>query len=203
MSSSAASRIQEVINLLIEIKSTYRQTTPHFALDERNFQKIKTALIKLNGIIATLNQNFGIKPKSEKITPFDFKKDLGTKLFIVNAPKNRKKLIDLGLSADQILATGGPIFENDIKIINPNIPETAFQTIQIKIQKFWKSLQTKIKEEEFNKVVFLIEENNVADKILLKRKDEFKSKLSLPIQYITISSFEQIDDSILASLNEG
>lgn len=202
MSSSDSSRISEIINLLIDIKSAYRQTTPHLPLDERSFQKIKTILIKLNGLLANLNENFGIKPQSEAIIQLDVKKALGTKLFVVNSPKNRKKLIDLGLNADQIVATGGPIFENDIKLINPNIPENAYQTIQIKIQKFWKTIQTRIKEEDFNKVVLLIEEENVADKILLKRKDDLRSRLSLPIQYITISSFEQIDDSTLASLNE-
>jgi hypothetical protein len=202
MNSSDSSRINEVINLLIDIKNTYRQTTPHFALDERSFQKIKKSLLKMNGIIAKLNENFGIKPQSERNTPFDFKKDLVQKLFIVNSPKNRKKLVDLGLNTEQILATGGPIFENDIKIINPTIPETAFQTIQVKIQKFWKTLQTKIQEGNFNKIILLLEENNIADKILLDKKGEFKSRLSIPVQYIIVSSFDQIDDSIFASLNE-
>ena len=202
MNSSDSSRINEVINLLIDIKNMYRQTTPHFALDESSFQKIKSSLIKLNGIIAKLNENFGIIPQFEKNNSFDFKKDIENKLFILNSPKNRKKLIDLGMNADQILATGGPIFENDIKIINPNIPETAFQTILIKIQKFWKMLQIKIQEGNFNKVVLILEENNIADKILLNKKDEFESRFSIPVQYITVSSFEQIDNSVFSSLKE-
>lgn len=202
MNSSDSARINEVINLLIEIKNMYRQTTPNFALDEQNFQKIKKSLIKLNGIIGKLNENFGIKPQSEKSAPFDFKKDLVKKLFILNSPKNRKKLVDLGINTEQILATGGPVFESDIKTLNPKIPEAAFQTIQIKIQKFWKTLQTKIQEGNFSKVVLLLEENNIADKILLNKKDEFKSRLSIPVQYILVSSFEQIDDSLLSSISE-
>jgi hypothetical protein len=202
MNSSDSSRINEVINLLIDIKNTYRQTTPNFALDERNFHKIKQSLIKLNGIIAKLNENFGIKPQSERNIPFDFKKDLVNTLVILNSPKNRKKLADLGINADQIVVTGGPVFENDIKIINPTIPETAFKTIQVKIQKFWKTLQTKIQAGTFNKVILFLEDNNIADKILLDKKGEFQSRLSIPVHHITVSSFDQIDDSIFASLNE-
>ncbi len=202
MNSSDSARINEVLNLLIDIKNTYRQTTPNFALDASNFQKIKNSLIKLNGIIAQLNENFGIKPPSEKNLSFDFKKDIVKKLFIINSPKNRKKLLDLGINAAQILATGGPVFENDIKIINPNISEPAFQTIQIKIQKFWKALQSKIQPGTFEKVVLLLEENNIADTILLQKKEEFKSRLSIAVQSIIVSSFEHIDNSVLSSLNE-
>jgi len=202
MDSSDSSRINEVINLLIDIKNTYRQTTPNFALDERNFQKIKKSLIKLNGILVKLNENFGINPPSEGKMPFDFKKDLLNTLVILNSPKNRKKLVDLGINAEQILVTGGPVFESDIKIINPTIPETAFQTIHLKIQKFWKTLHSKIQEGNFKKVLLLLEANNIADKILLEKKGEFESRLSIPVQYITVSSFEQIDASLFASLND-
>jgi hypothetical protein len=202
MNSSDFLRINEAINLLIDVKNIFRQSTPNFALDEINFQKIKSSLIKLNGIITILNENFGIGSQSEKNYSMDLKKDVGNYFFIVNSQKNRKKLIDIGLDLEQILVTGGPIFENDIKILNPNIPDNALQNIQNKIQKFWKILQNKIQKGKFNKLILLLEENNVADKILLNKKNEFESRLSISVQYITVPSFDQIDNRFLFALKE-
>jgi len=202
MNSSDSLRINEAINLLIDIKNLFRQSIPSFTQDKGNSQKIKNILIKLNGVINKLNEDFGVISHSTEDYSLDFKSYIVNKFFIVNSQKNRKKLIDLGLDPDQILATGGPIFENDIQSLNPNIPDNALQNIQNKIQKFWKILRTKIQQGKFNKLILLLDESNSADKILIEKKGELELMLSIDVQYMTIPSFDQIDNRFLSSLIE-
>ena len=112
----------------------------------------------------------------------------------VSSSKNRKKLIDLGLDPAQIVATGGPITVMDIKTLNPQITTLALQNFQNKIQTFWTILKSKVQEKFWNGIILLLEKENVADKILSTHKDEFEKNLSLPIQIINISTFDQLNN---------
>ncbi|NVM53131.1 MAG: DUF2100 domain-containing protein [Candidatus Helarchaeota archaeon] len=201
MSNSDFSRINEAIDLLIDIKNIFRKNTPTFTMNEKYSQRVKDILIKLNKTLAVLNENFGIKSRIEQDKKSDFKENIKNLFLIVNSPKNRKKLIDLGFNPAQILSTGGPIHVSDIKSLNPNISEPALRNIQNKIQKFWKVLKSKLNQGNFNKLILLLEESNIADKILFNRKDEFEKKLSLSIQGVTISSFDRIDNDFLSLIN--
>ena len=201
MSYSEILPINEAINLLIIVKNKLRQITPTFIMDKKQFQEINDYLIKINNAITKLNEYFGIKFPIEPKKELNFKEKIKNKFFIVNSSKNRKKLLDLGFDSAQILATDGPITIEDIKTLNPQISDSALENLKNKIQKFWKILKSKMKSGNYNKVILLIEEKNIADKILKNYKDEFEKKLSLSIEIITISTFNLLDTQFLSFIN--
>ena len=192
------SKINEAINLLIDIKNIFRQKIPTNPLDKKQSQSIKNYLMRLNNIINELNQDYGIKIHPEEVYKTKLATNFKKMLIIVNSPKNRKKLIDLGLAPTQLVATGGPINPLDISTLSPQISKSALENIGNKIKKFWQILESKIKKGGFSELLLLLGENNLADTILLKRKNDFEKKLSLHIRVITIPSFEKMDLSYLA-----
>ncbi len=202
MDYSEFSQINEAIYILIKIKNKFRETAPTFTMDETQRQIIRDDLIKLNNKLAKLNEKFDIKYSLEQNEGANFKESIKNKLFVVNSSKNRKKLIDLGFDPDQILATGGPITVMDIKTLNPQITNLALQNFQNKIQTFWTILKSKVQGKIINEIILLLEKENVADKILSTRKEEFEKNLSLPIQIIVISTFDQLNNQILSQLSD-
>jgi len=198
MDISDFSQINEAINILIDIKVLFRQKIPIFDIDTIEKQKIKISLSKLNEILKNLNEKFGIQTSNEEKNILNLKNDLKNALIIVNSSKNRKKLLELGLNTAQILVSGGPVTVEDIKTLNPNISDVAFKNFQNKIDKFWKILKAKVEQSDYDRLILLIEENNVADQILLNRIDEFKKRLPISIQYHQVSSFNRIENNFLS-----
>ncbi|NVM30602.1 MAG: DUF2100 domain-containing protein [Candidatus Helarchaeota archaeon] len=200
MIKSDFSRINEALELLIELKNTFRQIIPTSTLDSEQLQKIKSKIIKLNRTLAKLNEQFGIEIPLKQKGFSDLKDNLNKILLIVNSPKNRKKLIDIGFNSEQILSTGGPITIADIKTLNSKMPESNIQNMKKKIQIFWKILKSKVERKEFQKLILLLEKGNIADEILMNRKDKFEKNLSVPVQTIIISSFDKVIDEFPSKL---
>ncbi len=200
MATSDFSKINDAIDVLINIKNVFRETAPTFLMDEIRIQKVKSNLLKLNRIIVKLNEKFSINPQVIQKKEENFKDRIKRSFFIVNSSKNRKKLIDLGVNSAQILATGGPITISDIQTLNPKITEQGLKSFKHKIQKFWKILNTKLQQGQFENVILLLEELNVADKILSKRKEVFEKRVLITVQLLTISSFDLLGPEFLSSL---
>lgn len=199
MSSANFSQINEAINLLIDIKNIIRQEFLSSSINEQKKQKIKDNLIQLNKLLIKLNEIYDIKNQFKtniKSEIINIQKD---DLIIVNSPKNRKKLIDYGIPSFHILATGGLIHVDDIKILNPDINEKAILGINNKIEKFWHILEARINQSNFRRILLLLEELNIADKVLLKRKDIIQKKLPIPVEILIISSFDNLNDQICIS----
>ncbi|MHA1321897.1 MAG: DUF2100 domain-containing protein [Candidatus Helarchaeota archaeon] len=181
--------INELINLLIELKNLYKQFTPTFKIDEKAKRLIRDHLLEITKRIMTLNELFGVKLDSNLDKLIQSFKNAEKILFIINSPKNKKRLIDLGLKPSQILSIGGPINIEDLKELNPNLSIQAIDKIKKKIKKFWEKFESKLQKEKFEKIIILIEENNPTDQILARRLGDFQSKVIISVEFFVIPSF--------------
>ncbi|MHA1648654.1 MAG: DUF2100 domain-containing protein [Candidatus Helarchaeota archaeon] len=192
--------INEAIDLLIDIRNILRQALPNQDISEENLQEIHNNLRKIYQIIKELNEKFGFRPNDRPEKIRNFKEIIKDLFFIVNSSKNRKKLINIGFNPTQVLTTGGPITPNDIKTLNPNISESVLSQIQDKIRIFWKNLESKLRQRKYNKIILLLEKGNIADELLLKRKDKLEENTSIPVEALIISSFDHIENQLLTFL---
>ncbi|MDZ4172618.1 MAG: DUF2100 domain-containing protein [Methanobacteriaceae archaeon] len=128
-------------------------------------RKILDARENINEMLA----DFGVieKPKSEeKIS------DLSRELLIITTKNNFKKsLIKLGINVQQIVVAGVPLKAEDMKKINPKIPDTALNGISKKIEHVQNDIIRKMDKMNL-KYVLVLAEPDLNGNILGKRAKE-------------------------------
>lgn len=193
--------VNELIDLLIEIKDVLRRISPNLNLNDTQINFIKSNLIKIHTKLNIIDEKFGVLNSFQRNGQKNSKYLSKQLLFLVSSAKNRKKLINLGLDPNQIIATGGPINPEDIRILNPNITESNLKGINNKIEKFWKTIESKLNESNYNSIILLIENANLADQILSKRVNEIKTRLSHSVKVLTIPTFDLDSPRFLSQLD--
>ncbi|MHA1132014.1 MAG: DUF2100 domain-containing protein [Candidatus Helarchaeota archaeon] len=194
-------KINEAINLLLEIKHLFRQISPSFSMAYKQKQEVQNKLQKLNEILNELNIFFETDQHKKSDKSSDFKNKLKFHLFVVSSSKNRRKLINLGLNKFQIITTGGPISIADIKTLSANLTQSNIENYRTKIEKFWEMLQKKIRTGNFKKIILLLEDQAKIDLLLQKNVEKFKEKITLPFQMIKIESFNILNNRFFSSID--
>ena len=97
----------------------------------------------------------------------------------------------MGINPQYLIVSGGPLFIEDYKEINPSIPNNAIPGIEKKCER----LLNQLKNEKWdNKELFFIyETNNATDKLILNRLEEISKLIGKQIKTIEINSWKDLD----------
>lgn len=90
-------------------------------------------------------------------------------LIIISANSLKKKLKNLGADPRQLIVTGGPLFIENYKKINPKIPREVLFNIKKKCENLIKQIKKLSKLN--NELIFLYKNVNSTDQIILKELD--------------------------------
>lgn len=144
-------------------------------LDESKLftRKMLDARENIQGILA----DFGVM---EKVKTENKVSELSQGFLIVTTKNNFKKtLVKLGIDVKQILVAGVPLDIEDMKQINPKIPEAALNGISKKIEHINNDIKRKIEKMELKKIL-IIAEPDVSGELLGKRgKDLYQAQIAL------------------------
>lgn len=110
---------------------------------------------------------------------------------LISANSSKKKLKNMGINPKYLIVTGGPLFIEDYKKINPNLPDSALEGLKKKIER----LINQLKNEKWNSkdLYFISEITNYTDKLILERLDEISKLISKEIKTIKINSWKDLD----------
>lgn len=110
---------------------------------------------------------------------------------LVSANSSKKKLKSIGLDPRLIIVTGGPLFFEDYKIINPNLSDKALEGIKTKCEK----LIYQIKNEDWNEkdLIVIYEKENPTDNLILNRINEISEFIKKKVLTIRLNSWKDLD----------
>lgn len=159
----------EIMNELLESEEFIYSSRPSHKLNEEEskvyIDKILNVRSKLDQILA----DFGV---IEKESPEEEIKKLSGDILILTSKSNFKKVFSkLGVDSQNILVAGVPLEANDMKVLNPKIPETALGGIKKKIEHLKNDIQRKIDGRNLKKILVIIEADK-ASEIFGKRAEE-------------------------------
>ena len=158
----------EILNELIEAEEFIYSSRPSHKLNEHEASlfcdKILSVRNKLDGMLT----NFGV---IEKESIEEEIKKLSEGLLILTSKGNFRKMIaKFGVDAQRIIVAGVPLEIEDMKIINPKIPDAALGAISKKIEHVKNDINRKMSSLNLKKILVIVESDN-ASELLGKRAE--------------------------------
>ena len=97
----------------------------------------------------------------------------------------------MGIDPRHVIVSGGPIFYEDYKIINPNLNDKALENIKTKCERILNELE---RESWQNKDLFFIyESENPTDKLIIKRLELVTKIIGKNLKLIEINDWKDFD----------
>ncbi len=159
----------EIQNLLLESEEFIYTSRPDHHLSQEEAQIFCSNLLEIRDKIDTILVDFGV------LETENLEDEIGklSREFIFLTPKAnfKKSLTRLGVDPQRIVVAGVPLQIEDMRILNPKIPEKALEPIKVKIEHVKNDLDRKIQSFNPKKVLIVIEKDN-AGKILAERAEE-------------------------------
>jgi len=200
INSDEVKSILAALDDLIEIKHLIRKIVPNYHLEEsinklfknklkdlqKNLDPLFTKYLEDDAIVSSKSSKMHIK---ESILE-NLKKE---NIALVSANSSKKKLKNIGFDPRQIIVSGGPLFVEDYKLVNPDIPEETLRNIKKKCDR----ILNQIINENWNQkdLVFIFEKNNLTDKLILKRINDLSKLINKEIRTIELVSWNVLDEN--------
>jgi hypothetical protein len=199
LSKEKAKNIHQSIEYLLEIKGILRKFIPDFTDfgDDmipiiKNLKKTAKRLIPIFEELNLITPGTVSTPVSKDSSTENLLsgKDASTQLIdngltlteivgenylFISSNSIRKKLKSVGIEAFKIIAAGGPIAIEDLKKLNPNIPEAGLKGYQKKIDNVYKSLKKAV--DSGLDLYFVMDTRDESDVLIADRLEEIESNI--------------------------
>ncbi len=164
-----ADLFSEVINELMEAEEFIYSSRPTHNLNQKDSYEFCNKIIGIRNKLDEILADFGVIEKesvAEKI------KKLSRDILILTTRSNFKKsFTKFGIDPQRVVVAGVPLQVEDMKILNPKIPESALGGISKKIEHVKNDIERKISAFNLDKI-YVIVENDKAGEVLGKRAKE-------------------------------
>ncbi|NLM02082.1 MAG: DUF2100 domain-containing protein [Methanothermobacter wolfeii] len=160
-------KFQEAMNMLIEAEEYIYLSLPSHELRGDDAADFCHKLLSARNAIDHMLADFGALERedpSERIREIS-----GGKLIIVNNSSVKKLLVKSGAEAQNIIVAGAPLSIEDMRRINPKIPEGALKGIEKKIEHLKHDIERKL--ESLERVIVLGEDDK-STRLLAERAGE-------------------------------
>jgi len=200
-SKQKAEQIRTALEELLNVRSILRKYTPDYQIDnEIDNKELHRALKKaakflvpifeelglcvepptdinaLLGQTGTLNQKSGPKTESSTIkileTGIEILNVVSDNYLFVGSNSAKKKLKGVGIDAIKIIVAGGPITLDEMKELNPSMPEPGLKSYEKKLENMREDLKRAFQSGK--KVYFVFSAQDNTDKMILKRLSELE-----------------------------
>lgn len=158
-----------IINELIEAEEFIYSSRPSHNLNDTDAKLFCDKILDVRTKIDLILADFGV---IEKESVEEEIKKLSEGILILTSKNSFKKVFSkFGVDTQKILVAGVPLEIEDMKILNPKIPETALGGISKKIEHVKNDINRKIDGFNLNKILVIVEEDK-AGEILGNRAEE-------------------------------
>ncbi len=194
MNSNEVHALLTALDDLIEIKILIRKSVPKYNLDEIMQKEFQT---KLNSLYTKLNPIFKkYLVEDNSIDHFNVLKESLTNQLTINyalisSNSSKKRLKNIGIDPRHLIVSGGPIFFEDYKIINPKLTDKALEDIKRKCERILNIIEN---EDWRNKNLFFIyEKENPTDNLILNRLEDLTKIIGKKVKIIEIRDWKDFD----------
>ena len=161
---------ENIINHLLEAEEFIYTSRPHHKLNQKEAIEFIEKIILARKDIDNILGDFGVL---DKINPEEDVKEHFKDYLILTTKNNFKKTISkFGIDPQKIVVAGVPLIPEDMKILNPKIPDAALEPIKTKIQHVKNDIERKMEQFNLKNMVVLVE-NDKSGELLGKRANEF------------------------------
>ncbi|MHA1271743.1 MAG: DUF2100 domain-containing protein [Candidatus Helarchaeota archaeon] len=164
--------ILKIFDNSLKLKVLIREKSPFYKLDDYDLNFISSILFNLKSYIDNLSHSLKIDPTQHQINKFDL--NLLLDGFIIFTSKTvSKKLLNLGISKNKLLMITSPLSIDDLKIVNPNIPQERLLIINKQIEKNWNNIDSVINSNDQLKFFFIDEKDDIANQLIMNKLIEY------------------------------
>ncbi len=198
LNSEEVKALLAAIDDLIDIKLLIRKIVPNYNLDEPIYKtfisKIETLHQKLRPIFSDY---LNIENTTHKKSSEDLKKAIlnivkDNMIVLISANSSKKKLINIGIDPRNLVVSGGPLFLEDYKIVNPNLSDQALVNIKKKCER----LINQLENEDWSKKdsIFLYEKENPTDLLILNKIDRISNIIGKKMKTFELNSWKDLEN---------
>jgi len=183
--------ILAAIDNLIDIKILIRKIAPNYDLDDKFNEKFLNLLKMLNLELQPLFRKYLVNSFEIEEAKIEQKSNIidlikKENIIIISASYLKKKLKSYGADPRNLIVTGGPLFIENYKKINPTLSDEALSNIKKKSEHLLNQIEKYAKTEK--QLIFLYEKDNLTDLIILKELDLLEKKVNRKIKIFKITS---------------
>ncbi len=174
----------EILNEMMDLEDYLLNSRPTHYLKKDEAQEFCEQIISIRKQLDSILGDFGVLEKTDAEGDI---KTLSDKYLILTTKSNFKKVLTkFTVDPQKIVVAGVPLEIDDMKRLNPNLPDAALKSIEKKISHVKNDITRK--KEQFNlENVLVIVEDDESGEILAERARELYNA-----QTITLESFKDI-----------
>ena len=160
---------ENVMNLVFEAEEFIYTSRPTHKLDQANADLFVDKILAARNEIDEILSDFGV------ITKYDSEENINeySKELLILTTKNsfKKTITKLGVDPQRIVVAGVPLDHEDMKILNPEIPDAALLSIKKKIKHVKNDIERKMEQFNLKNIIVLVE-NDKPGEVLGKRAEK-------------------------------
>ena len=183
---------EKLLNLLFEAEEFIYTSRPTHELDMETATLFAGKIIDARTEIDEILSDFGVinKPDSEEDIK-EYSKDL---LILTTKNSFKKAITKFGVDPQRIIVAGVPLDPEDMKLLNPKIPEAALIPIEKKIAHVKNDIERKMEQFKLKNIIVLVE-NDKPGEILGNRAETLYNAQTVTkenLKDITVAEFIKI-----------
>ncbi len=184
--------LTESLEELIEAEEFIYSSRPSHELNKNEAELFCHKILKVRSKLDQILADFGVM---EKESVEEEIKKLSENILILTSKNNFKKVfVRFGVDPQKIVVSGVPLKTDDMKTLNPKIPDTALKGISKKIEHIKNDIERKKSNLNLKKILVIVEDDK-AGKILGERSEELynaKSVFLVNLKDMTPENFRKI-----------
>lgn len=198
LNSEEVKALLAAIDDLIDIKLLIRKIVPNYNLTEKTYKSFISKLESLNQKLKPIfSEHLSIKDMMAIETSQDMISTIlelvkNNMIVLISANSSKKKLKTIGIDPRNLIVSGGPLFIEDYKIINPNLSENALENIKKKCKRLINQLQNE--DWSKNNLIFIYEKENPTDLLILNKLDRISNIIGKELKTFELDSWKNLED---------
>jgi len=196
LNSEEVKALLDSIEELINIKIIIRNIAPSYFFNEEIFQSFISNLENLYKNLKPIFSKFlqlkelEFNETSDNLQKRILKKMSDQNIAMVSSNSSKKVLKNIGVDPRNLIVTGGPLFSEDYKIINPSLSKAALKGIEKKCKRIFNQIKNQNwKDKSF---IFIFEEGNPTDLLILKKLNEIENIIGKKAKIIKLKSWKTL-----------
>ncbi|MBI5679776.1 MAG: DUF2100 domain-containing protein [Methanobacterium sp.] len=165
----------EIMNELIEAEEFIYSSRPSHTLNDADAKLFCDKILSLRAKLDLILADFGV---IEKESIEEEIKKLSEGLLILTSKNSFKKVFSkFGVDTQRIVVAGVPLEIEDMKILNPKIPEAALGGISKKIEHVKNDINRKIDGFNLNKILVIVEADKAGEVLGNRAKELYNAEI--------------------------
>ncbi len=166
-----SSAYEEILNKIIKTEEFIYSSRPSHHLLQEDAEEFCSNLIDIRNKIDEILAEFGVLEKEDIEEEV---KRLSERFIFLTTKGNFKKLLTRwGVEPQRIIVAGVPLEAEDMRILNPNIPESALEPIKKKISHVKKDIDRKMNELDVENILVVVEKDKSGEILVKRAKDNY------------------------------